>query len=78
MVPLQRFPVCDTTSETEGRGLTDKTLKSAQKPKENGQGNLAGIRIEVRLAQKTFKSRWETWEDSELYANGNEFGKISK
>ena len=34
--------------------------------------------IEVRLAQKTFKSRWETWEDSELYANGNEFGKSSK
>ena len=44
----------------------------------NRRGNLVGIRIEVRLAQKTFKSRWETWEDSELYANGNEFGKSSK
>ena len=46
----------------------------------NRWGNLVGIIIEVRLAQKTFKSRWETWEDSELYAiaNGNEFGKISK
>ena len=75
MVSLQRFSICDTASETEGRDLTDKTLKSAQK---NRRGNLVGIRIEVRLAQKTFKSRWETWEDSELYANGNEFGKISK
>ena len=30
------------------------------------------------MAQKPVKSRWETWEDNELYANGNEFGKISK
>ena len=60
--------------------LTDKTLKSAQKPEKiDGETWLVvGIRIEVRLAQKTFKSRWETWEDSELYANGNEFGKRSK
>ena len=26
------------------------------------------------MAQKTFESRWDTWEDNELYANGNEFG----
>ena len=30
------------------------------------------------MAQKTFKSVWDTWEDIELYANGNEFGKSSK
>ena len=31
MVPLHRFPICDTTSETEGRDLTDETLRPAQK-----------------------------------------------
>ena len=76
MVPLQRFPIIMRHSVGNRRTrLTDKTLKSAQKP---GKIDREGIRIEVRLAQKTFKSRWETWEDSELYANGNEFGKISK
>ena len=52
MVLLQRFPTCDTTSETEGRDLTDKTLKSAKKPYKNRRGNLVGIGIEIRWLRK--------------------------
>ena len=47
--------MCDTASETEGRDLTDETLRSAQKPgrletlKYTGRGNLVGIRIEFMI-----------------------------
>ena len=54
MVPRHRFPIImRTASETEGRDLTDKTLRSAQKPEKiDGETSVVGIRIEVRFAQK--------------------------
>ena len=72
LVPLRRFPMCDTALEIEGRDLTDETLKSPQKPGKIGRGNLVVIRIEVRLAQKTLKVDGKPGRtmDSGRYANG--------
>ena len=62
-----------TASETEGRHA-----ETGLETRQNRRGNLVGTRMKPVRNKKTFKSGWETWEDSGLYVNGNEFGKSSK
>ena len=53
---VARFPICDTASETEGQDRSDRqNAEIASETRKSRRGNLVGIRIEIRLAQKSLK-----------------------